>query len=1065
MEEGKPRSEYQGIAAQFAAAKARQEQEEAQGLRNRSGDAKAADKRRELQFKSSHSLLVAFLALMSVLHILGLYLFTTGFLLTRLVLDHKSDCAVPPVDLYGTSHTPGTIEKGCWHPKSFEKAVVIIVDALRYDFTVPFLPREDDTKPHHFHNAIPFLYETASKQPNNAVLLPFIADPPTTTLQRLKGLTTGTLPTFIDAGSNFAGTAIDEDNLIAQLRNASKNVVHLGDDTWHSLFPGLFDAELTRPYDSFNVWDLHTVDNGVSEHLFPYLAPANSSKWDVLIGHYLGVDHAGHRYGPDHPAMTDKLQQMDGVFRRVVDTLDDDTLLVVMGDHGMDSKGDHGGESDDEVQAALWMYSKRGIFGRSHADFVQPPATAKERPVNQIDLVPTLALLLGLPIPFNNLGKPIEEAFVGPRGDDHRNLALVNRLAAAQIHRYQHEYALAKGLAEQEVSPLGLWDMAQRTWDALVKTSKPTQEQWKQAYERYSSYQKLTLSVCKSLWAEFHLVSMVQGIGVLAASLAVLVVYARGVTGDHTDLTPLLLMRGLLGLVFGSAGGAAAGYLIEPFEVQHSVFFGGAVLSLVGLASALYTAKFRVRSPSPTSFWGWVSLVFPTLLAVGFASNSYTIWEDRILYFLLATLGVLFFASSLRQDKAENRALGCYHSLVFILLTRLSSLSRLCREEQMPYCKSTYYASSTSSTSALWQLAIPFAVALALPEAIKLFYTRTHSYHGLAPFWLGFTFRIGLLLSAIFWGLDAADDADLLPQIPKRSQKGIRVVFSRVTIGLALAVGYTVYAWCKPLLQIRTREARPGDENDSTVVSKDANTALEIRGYANVHGTRYALLLPAWALLLVHVQKPMGAGAMGAMLVQIFCLLEMVAANKLNMPNLPFYPSSSSSSGEEEASWTRPTASAIGPTTLALLALSHFFTTGHSATLPSIQWDTAFLSTHTVSYPLSPLLVTLNTFAPLVLASVAVPALPLWRAPPKRPALLGAVAMAAATFVAVFVGIALASALETAWLRRHLMLYRVFCPRFLTAAGGVAVVCVMVVAGGVVGTWWAFGSVSTVFGW
>jgi phosphatidylinositol glycan class O len=206
----------------------------------------------------------------------------------------------------------GDAQKGCWHPKTFDKAIVIIVDALRYDFTVPLDAQSDSTDlaPRHFHNAFPILYETAQKQPNNAFLLPFIADPPTTTLQRLKGLTTGTLPTFIDAGSNFAGTAIDEDNLVAQLKNASKRIVHLGDDTWHALFPGYFEPELTHAYDSFNVWDLHTVDNGVTEHLFPLLKAENASKWDVIFGHYLGVDHAGHRYGPDHPAMTAKLRGM-----------------------------------------------------------------------------------------------------------------------------------------------------------------------------------------------------------------------------------------------------------------------------------------------------------------------------------------------------------------------------------------------------------------------------------------------------------------------------------------------------------------------------------------------------------------------------------------------------------------------------------------------------------------------------------------------------------------------------------------------------------------------------------
>lgn len=37
--------------------------------------------------------------------------------------------------------------------------------------------------------------------------------------------------------------------------------------------------------------------------------------WEVLVAHFLGVDHCGHRFGPDHPAMADKLTQMDGVIR------------------------------------------------------------------------------------------------------------------------------------------------------------------------------------------------------------------------------------------------------------------------------------------------------------------------------------------------------------------------------------------------------------------------------------------------------------------------------------------------------------------------------------------------------------------------------------------------------------------------------------------------------------------------------------------------------------------------------------------------------------------------------
>ncbi len=49
-------------------------------------------------------------------------------------------------------------------------------------------------------------------------LLRLHADAPTVTMQRLKAIATGALPTFLDVRSNFdSGARIDEDNVIAQL--------------------------------------------------------------------------------------------------------------------------------------------------------------------------------------------------------------------------------------------------------------------------------------------------------------------------------------------------------------------------------------------------------------------------------------------------------------------------------------------------------------------------------------------------------------------------------------------------------------------------------------------------------------------------------------------------------------------------------------------------------------------------------------------------------------------------------------------------------------------------------
>lgn len=956
---------------------------------------------------------------------LGIYFFTKGFLLTRLVLDHKSQCASPPIDAPGWSS--GSYSAGCWYPKTFDKAVIIIIDALRYDFTVPF-----HGNPHHFHNALEVLYETALQQPETAFLLPFIADPPTATLQRLKGLTTGTLPTFVDAGSNFGGTAIEEDNLLAQLRDAGKTLVHLGDDTWHSLFPGYFDANLTHAYDSFNVWDLHTVDNGVTEHLLPLLK-SGTGQWDIIFGHFLGVDHAGHRYGPDHVATNDKLKQMDRVIREIISALDDETLLVVMGDHGMDTKGDHGGESDDEVEAALWMYSKKAVFGHGHNGRLEPPQTAKERPVSQIDLVPTLALLLGMPIPFNNLGSPISEAFVGPKQAKWKNLAAVNALSSAQIQRYQNEYSAARGLTQYVFSVAQrLWEIALSTWSGALDSTAPTKE----AFAAFARYQAENLRVCKSLWARFDIPSMLYGIAVLGFTLMILAFYARATTPLRAEDSALFLRQitlyAVLGLVLGclvGLSGAAPGLL-------DSCLLGTAGGSIVGFARAVAEIPHGYPFPLPASTWGWLSALLTVLQAVGFASNSFTIWEDEILLFFLGTFAFLSLAASLRQKAPTDRTSGLLQTSLFWAFTRVASLSRLCREEQMPYCRSTYYSSATSSTSASWQLLIPYTLSMLLPSFIKGYYKGTRSYAGSAILWIAVVLRMSLLASAMYWTLDAADDNDWL-DINKDTLRLVKTSLAQLILGIAIIAGTTYYVCATPCISIELPSQGNGKADHATGTNPKS---MNVLGYGNMHGSRYFLLVTNWVLAITLLQKPMGGGSIGILTVQILALLEMVDSNDLSR-------------------------SAIGPVILGMLGNFHFFKTGHQTTPSSIQWESAFIALKSVRYPWSPLLVILNSFGAQTVTAVAVPLVVLWKQPPRKKGLLGDVAMAVATLMLYFAVINLATTMWAGWLRRHLMLYRIFSPRFMTGAAAlllVDLVCIFVAIGCYR---WNMTSVSQVFGW
>ena len=100
--------------------------------------------------------------------------------------------------------------------------------------------------------------------------------------------------------------------------------------------------------------------------------------------------------------MTRKLSEMNGVIGQIAEKVDSETVLFVMGDHGMTDNGDHGGDSDAEVKAGLFVYSQKFNFT---ANSYQSDA------VEQVDFVPTLSLLLGSPIPFSNLGKIVPDLF------------------------------------------------------------------------------------------------------------------------------------------------------------------------------------------------------------------------------------------------------------------------------------------------------------------------------------------------------------------------------------------------------------------------------------------------------------------------------------------------------------------------------------------------------------------------------------------------------------------------------------------------------------------------------
>jgi len=156
---------------------------------------------------------------------------------------------------------------------------------------------------------------------------------------------------------------------------------------------------------------------------------------------------------------------------------------------------------------------------------------------------------------------------------------------------------------------------------------------------------------------------------------------------------------------------------------------------------------------------------------------------------------------------------------------------------------------------------------------------------------------------------------------------------------------------------------------------------------------------------------------------------------------------------------------------LTLLAQLAFFASRHQATPVSFQRKAAFVLTSKVSYPLSPKFVILSTFGPTALIAFAVPLIGIWnvtvaplaampgtsssgqgqgRWPASAQELLPPTSQApfavlAAVWVALgmslyFGALLLGSALSAAWLRRHLIVWKVFTPQYML--GAVELLCV-----------------------
>lgn len=183
------------------------------------------------------------------------------------------------------------------------------------------------------------------------------------------------------------------EDLFTIARGAHLRTGTVGDPVWTGLFPTGWDVTRVEP---------HQLAVGVGDDEARFLEAtalqAIEPPVELAVYHFATPDHMAHGHGIASQAYETYIEHFDRLLAEFLARFSLDTTVIVLGDHGATMGGIHGTDTEEQRRTFMTASGPGIVRGGS-----SPPLPR----VDDVDLAPTMAALLGLPVPRHARGEPL----------------------------------------------------------------------------------------------------------------------------------------------------------------------------------------------------------------------------------------------------------------------------------------------------------------------------------------------------------------------------------------------------------------------------------------------------------------------------------------------------------------------------------------------------------------------------------------------------------------------------------------------------------------------------------